>query len=61
MKLEVKYWPEGKETDIDEKIDNAIEDALEPLGFERWASGFVVEGERCRDLAFERPNLPSEK
>ena len=59
MKLEVKYWPGDRKRDVDEEIDKAVEDALKPLGFRRWAAGFAVE-EGCRDLAFERPNLPSE-
>jgi len=61
MKLEVKYWPKGREllpTGVNTEIDNAIEDALKPLGFERGDSG--IDGE-CRDITFERPNLPREE
>ena len=36
-----------------EDIDNAIEKALEPFGFHRWASGCETQT-NVRDLAFER-------
>ena len=48
--LKVYYKiPEEVDTDLDE----AIEKALEPFGFERWASGFQLV-HKVRDLAFER-------
>lgn len=61
MKLEVKYWPKGREllpTGVNAQIDEAIEDALKLLGFERGDSGINAE---CRDITFERPNLPNEE
>lgn len=48
--LKVYYKiPEEVDTDLDE----AIEKALEPFGFERWASGFQLV-HKVRDLAFKR-------
>ena len=48
--LKVYYKiPEEVDTDLDE----AIEKALEPFGFERWASGFTI-FKKERDLSFKR-------
>ena len=48
--LKVYYKiPEEVDTDLDE----AIEKALEPFGFERWASGFLLVP-KVRDLAFKK-------
>lgn len=41
--------PEEVDTDLDE----AIEKALKPFGFERWASGFALVP-KVRDLAFKK-------
>ena len=60
MRLEVKYWPVKSDSNVDTSIDNTIEIALKPLGFERWASGFAVD-KRCRDLAFDQSNKPNEE
>ena len=53
MQLKVYYWPENNQ--IHQNIDDAIEKALEPFGFERWASGYNLE-ENCRDLSFDSLN-----
>lgn len=47
---------------VDTKLDKQIEEALKPLGFRRWASGFnFCEGKR--DLAFEKkePERPRKR
>ena len=49
QRLRVVYDGPG----IDTELDEAIEKALAPLGYKRWASGYdLVDDER--DLAFER-------
>jgi len=53
MHLKIIYWPKDKAVHKD--IDDAIERALEPLGFERWASGYNLT-EDCRDISFDRTN-----
>lgn len=42
---------------VDRKVDRAIEKALKPLGFRRWASGFNLLTKK-RDLAFEEEEEP---
>ena len=45
------YYKTPKEIDVD--LDKAIEKALKPFGFKRWASGFALVP-KVRDLAFKR-------
>jgi len=46
----LRVYYDGK---VDEAVDKAIEEALAPLGFSRWASGYNV-CEDKRDLAFDK-------
>ena len=42
--------------DINTELDKAIEMAVKPFGYERWASGYSIP-ERKRDLAFDKEEL----
>lgn len=48
--LRIHYHVEGG---IDAEVDKAIEEALKPLGWHRWASGTDLRT-WVRDLAFDR-------
>ena len=49
---ELKVYYDGPE--IDAELDEALEKALDPFGYERWASGYDLVNDK-RDLAFDRP------
>lgn len=50
---ELRVYYEALENESFGPIDEAIENALKPLGFVRWASGINLET-RVRDIAFDR-------
>ncbi len=39
--------------DINTEMDRAIEKAIEPFGYQQWASGYEL-GTATRDLAFDK-------
>lgn len=55
--LRVVYDTPGEGPHIDEELDKAIEVALKPLGFTRWASGCDMVPPFERDLQFTK-DLP---
>ena len=46
---ELKVYYKGG---LNQKLDKALEEALEPFGYERWASG--MDADDVRDLAFDK-------
>ena len=53
-KGELKVFYVGSDwAENNQEIDKAIEKALEPFGFKRWASGYGTQ-DNIRDLAFHR-------
>lgn len=49
-KLQISYFADN----IDEDRDKQIEEAMESIGYKRWASGYDLIKAK-RDLCFERP------
>lgn len=44
---------------LSEELDKALEEALKPFGYRRWASGFDLIGNE-RDLSFEKTEQEGE-
>ena len=41
--------------ELNQELDKALEEALKPFGYERWASGMDAEG--IRDISFDKSNI----
>ena len=53
-KLKIEYdIPKQADTNTFFEVDEALEKALKPFGYKRWASGFNL-NTRIRDLAFDK-------